>query len=327
VGKLLTRAYLTGDAVAVAGLMNTIEEHAGAHPGWTPGDVDRFVGTGARDLGSDTRLVFAPGGDLVAAALVIGPPAGGYRVDLAGGVDPMWRGRGLGRDLLRWQLARAGELHAREAPQATWEAHTGADVADEPALRLFRRLGLSPLRYWFEMVAPTARPPVLPLPAGLKLVGYSADLDEQLYGAHTEAFADHWGYQRRPFDHWVRLTVGCADFEPTLSVAAFDGDQLAGYVLSYRDAEPSRLYVGHVGVRRPWRRRGLAAAMLAAVLADAGRAGRASAGLGVDADSPTGAVGVYERVGFTVQTRGVTYGVPLGRVPARGDDRTKSATT
>jgi ribosomal protein S18 acetylase RimI-like enzyme len=127
----------------------------------------------------------------------------------------------------------------------------------------------------------------------------------------VEAFADHWGSQRRDYSDWVTLTVGSEGFLPDLSVVAFDGDEIAGYVLSYRDADPERVYIGQVGVRRPWRRRGVAAALLAQVLRDAAAAGFATASLGVDADSPTGAVAVYERVGFTVENRAVTYAAPL----------------
>lgn len=73
------------------------------------------------------------------------------------------------------------------------------------------------------------------------------------------------------------------------------------------------MYIGQVGVRRPWRRRSVAAALLAEALAAAAAAGKATASLGVDADSPTGAVGVYERVGFATVTRWVTYSLSLPR--------------
>lgn len=78
-------------------------------------------------------------------------------------------------------------------------------------------------------------------------------------------------------------------------------------MLAYHDPQPDRMYLGQVGVRRPWRRRGLAAALLAEVLAAAEVAGKRLVTLGVDADSPTGAVGVYQRVGFTVRSRAATY--------------------
>ena len=113
-----------------------------------------------------------------------------------------------------------------------------------------------------------------------------------------EAFADHWGYQYRPFETWSSLTLSSTTFNPGLSVIAMAGTEIAGYTLSYDDAITDQIYIGQVGVRRPWRRRGLASAMLVRVLGLAAEAGRTTAALDVDADSPTGAVGVYERVGF-----------------------------
>lgn len=310
-GQLRTRGYQASDASALADLWNLIEQHAGGHPGFTPEDAQSILTAMVRNAGSDSRLVFAPDGALVAAAVTPTPPPGGFRVDLMGGVHPQWRGQGIGRELLSWQLTRAAEIHRTEAPGAAWEAHVGMLIGDEDALRLFRRFGMSPVRYWFEMVAPTAPAPATALPDGLRMITYSPEHEKALHATHSEAFADHWGYQRRDLQEWATLTVGSDSFLPELSLLAFDGDELAGYVLSYTDADPTRLYIGHVGVRRPWRRRGLAGGLLAQVLGAAGRTGRTSAGLGVDADSPTGAVGVYERVGFSVESRAVTYARPL----------------
>ena len=307
----MTRGYETADAPSLAELMNLIEVHAGGHAGFTSDETQAVVSAMVRDPASDSRLVFATDGTLVAAALTPTPPKGGFRVDLMGGVHPQWRSRGIGRELLGWQLARAAEIHATEAPDARWVTHVGAVIGDEDSVRLFRRLGMTPARYWFEMVASTGRPPALPLPDGKRVTTYAPEHEKALHAAHMDAFADHWGFQHRELDKWATLTVRSEGFIPELSLLAFDGAELAGYVLSYDDADPQRLYIGHVGVRRPWRRRGLAGALLSRVLADASDAGRTSAGLGVDADSPTGAVGVYERVGFTVEYRAVTYSAPV----------------
>jgi ribosomal protein S18 acetylase RimI-like enzyme len=206
-------------------------------------------------------------------------------------------------------LDRAVAIHGEVAPQAHWEAHAGAILEDESALRLYRRFGMTPQRYWFDMAAPTHPAPEAPLPEGLTVRPYSPDLEKDLYAAHMEAFDDHWGYQKREFPEWVAMTVRTEGFLPELSRIAFDEGEIAGYVLAYRDAVQGWFYIGQVGTRRPWRRRGLAAALLADVLGAAGAAGFTKALLGVDASSPTGAVGVYERVGFEIDARAVTYAV------------------
>jgi GNAT superfamily N-acetyltransferase len=268
-----------------------------------------MLSTIVRDREADTRVAVAPDGAIVAVVSVPTPPPGGFRVDLVGGVHPDWRGRGLGRHLLRWQLDRAASIHGGVAPDARWEGHVQAMLGDTSALRLYERFGMTPQRYWFDMVAPTTAVPEARMPEGLTMRPYSPDCEKDLYAAHMEAFEDHWGYQRREFAEWSALTVRTEGFRPELSRIAFDGDEIAGYVLSYEDAKPGWFYIGQVGTRRPWRRRGLAGALLADVLGAAGEAGLTRALLDVDAASPTGAVGAYERVGFRVHHRSVTYAV------------------
>ena len=67
------------------------------------------------------------------------------------------------------------------------------------------------------------------------------------------------------------------------------------------------MYVAWVAVRRPWRRRGLARALLASSLVGARAAGFTSANLGVDSDSPTGATGLYASLGFAPEKTFTTY--------------------
>ena len=198
-------------------------------------------------------------------------------------------------------------MHSDIAPSDQWHVEAGASVDDTAAIRLFERLDFGPVRYFFEMIAPLdGQRPEMALPDGLAAVPYTPELAKPLYEAHMEAFSDHWGFQRRPFEKWVIGTVESEEFRPDLTRIAFDGDQIAGYVLAYDNVE-GREYIGQVGTRRPWRKRGLASALISASLAAAVADGKSSASLGVDADSPTGAVGVYERLGFEVKHKFVSY--------------------
>jgi mycothiol synthase len=307
VAELTTRGYTHADAGAVKDLFNLVDEHAGGHPGWMDEDIEVMIDTMIGDPATDTQLRVAPNGRLVAAGLVPAVPPGGFRVDLHGGVHPAWRGQGIGREVLDWQLTRAAELHAVTAPEARWSVQCGAIVGDEQSLRLFRRFGLAADHYWLEMAADLSDVPNVPVPDGFRLVRYDPGHERAFYAAHMEAFRDHYGYQQRGFDEYLAMSVRASSFLPGLSLLALDGDEIAGYVLSYRDGDPDRLYVGQVGVRRPWRKRGLAGGLLVEVLRLAAAAGLKTAALGVDATSPTGAVGVYERAGFTVEHRAVSY--------------------
>jgi mycothiol synthase len=308
---MTTRGYEAADAAAVAELWNRVAAHAGGHPGESADTVAEYVAASVRDPGTDSRLVFADGGELVAAAIVATPPAGGTHVDLGGGVHPKWRRQGLGRELLSWQLARAAEIHRAVAPDQPWDVHVDGMLEDEDEARLVRRFGLTPARYWFDMVAPTSAVVDGQLPDELRVETYRTEREAALHAVHMEVFAGHWGFQHRELAIWAPMTIRGEDFLPDLSVLAFDGDEIVGYVLSYRDPDPDRIYLGQVGVRRDWRRRGVAGGLLTRVLRLAGEAGRRQAYLAVDADSPVGAVGLYERAGFTIESRAITYSASL----------------
>lgn len=308
--EFTSRPYRLGDAPALTAVYNAIEQHAGGHPGYTDDETAAIITSIVADPETDTRLVFAPGGELAAAGIVATPPPNGFRIDAHGGVGPEWRGRGLGREVLGWQVERARAIHRAAGSPEGWVFETNALVTDESAVRLFERIGAKPSRYYFEMVAPAKADP-RPLPEGLRAQPYEPRFEQALYEAHCEAFSDHWGYQTRTFDQWTGFTVRSETFRPDLSRLAFDGDDLAAYVLSYDDADPGRVYVGHVGTRRPWRRRGMAGALLSTVLSESAAQGKSHAYLWVDADSPTGAVGVYEGAGFATATRSVEYRLGL----------------
>jgi mycothiol synthase len=307
--SMTARPYRPEDAQSLTDLHNVIESAAGGHPGYVADETQAVMDALVADPSEDTRLLVTADGDLVAAGIVATPPPGGFRLDLSGGVTPSWRGRGVGRELLTWQLARAAEIHAASAPDGDWTIETNAMADDVSAARLFERFGFTVARYFFEMLAPARADAAAaaPLPDDLRVVAYEPRYEQAVYDTHMEAFSDHWGYQKREFDSWTKFTTKNDLFRPDLSRIAFDGDEIASYILSYDDADPDRVYVGQVGTRRPWRRRGLAGALLADVLASTAATGKGHVYLAVDADSPTGAVGVYERVGFAVESRSVSY--------------------
>ena len=86
-------------------------------------------------------------------------------------------------------------------------------------------------------------------------------------------------------------------------------DEIAGFCLCRKEAyeDPDMGYVNILGVRRPWRRRGLGMALLQHAFAEFYRRGQQRAGLGVDAGSLTGATRLYERAGMHVARQFDTY--------------------
>ena len=171
--------------------------------------------------------------------------------------------------------------------------------------------GYEPIRWFYFMIRPTLDDlPDAPLPAGLEIRDVRPEEMEAIFAAETEAMRDHWGFtepSERERDEFFNDPV---QSDTSLWRVAWDGDQVAGMVRSYIHPEQNarlglrRGWVEFISVRRPWRRRGLARALIAASFPLLRARGMTEGALGVDAQNPTGAVGVYERCGFVVANKG-----------------------
>lgn len=247
---------------------------------------------------------------------------GGRDYITRGHVHPAWRRRGVGTAILEHNEARLRAVAAAHDTDRPQRLGSGGDERRPGAIALLTGHGYVPVRWFFEMLRPTLDDvEVPPLPDGLELRGVSDRAGyRRLFDADAEAFLDHWGgfdASDETFQEWLDRPV----FDPSLFVIAWDGDEIAGGVINEIDEHENEVLhrkrglLASVFVRRPWRRRGLAAALVARSLVVLRERGMTSAWLGVDADNPTGALGVYERAGFGVHSRGQAYRKPL--VPDR----------
>jgi mycothiol synthase len=233
---------------------------------------------------------------------------------------PEARRQGLGRRLLAWAEGRARESVTNGSGGPTELPHFlgGGTGMDNPAGAGFAvSAGYRPVRYSFEMRRRLDEPlPDAVLPEGLELRPVRPADHRAIWDADVEAFRDHFeASERHEADY--RAFYDHPDADTTLWQVAWDGSEVAGSVVNtiygHENAELG-LDIGwldHVSVRRPWRRRGLASALIARSLSILRERGMAIAALGVDAENPTGALGVYERLGFHRARTWVTYRKPL----------------
>jgi ribosomal protein S18 acetylase RimI-like enzyme len=304
--SFLERPATLADSGAISSLLNRLSRSTGSARSFTEPQVrtyfDGFVG----DLAGNTKLIHSPDGNLVAAGYLAPPPTGGTVITCSGGVLPGFRRLGIGRAILAWQLDRAETLHGLIAPNELWRARGGAEANDHDTIHLYDRFGLRPVRHFLYMTARLDRDPAASAPPGVRAKLYENDFGEPLYELHNDVFADGWEFQPVDRPTWRARTVDTPHFRPDLSRLGLAGDDIVGYVLSY-ESKPGRVYIGQVGTHRAWRRAGVASWLLATALAASRAAGFTEASLGVDADNETGAVGVYQRLGFDIATRSAAY--------------------
>jgi len=233
--------------------------------------------------------------------------------ELWGTMVPEVRRRGLGRALIRENIRRATERAAAEPAGQAAELRGGAQEIEVGHRALLESHGFEPIRWFFGMRRPTlADIPSAPLPDGLEFGPVTVEQHRAIFDAEREAFRDHWS-SREQTDEDFMFIFGRPELRTDLWVVAWDGDEIAGVVQTWIYPEENvtlgveRGWLEHISVRRPWRRRGVGRAITAEALRRVAAAGMTDAMLGVDAENPTGALGLYEGLGFEVDHRSMTY--------------------
>ena len=317
---LTARPLRAADMTALADLLETAEvvDDTGEHE--DAEGLSEFLVNDRVDLDRDTVAVVTDGDELIASASTVdlGDHRDEYAVRLDGRVHPDWRGRGIGRALIEWELARCAELHRERHPEMPARFALGVPSAMTSLERLARRLGFVPVQYYFAMTRPLTGLPPLRTVDGIDLVPFDPVRDDEVRRAHNVAFVDHFGTAERDAYAWQTWFTGQKAFRPELSTLALSDGAVAGYALVYEhEADTAatgvrEAYFGQIGVLPAARGRGIASAVIAASLHAAAEAGLDRAGLAVDSNNTTGALRLYEGLGFTVDRREtvVAYRVP-----------------
>ena len=288
------------------------------HPNYltTREEVEEEFGYSFVDLSVDSILGFTADGILAAVGAVVMPPLQEtiVRSFLFGGVHPEFRGRGIGRELLAWERTRAEQqLAASDKALPAWIL-TYADARAPQSERLFRHAGFEPARYFVALERDLADPVGLVEPAeAVRIVPYTGALADRTLVARTDSFRDHWGSQPMSEEQWQAWLDGTfrADVSFLAVADTEDGEEVAGFVLCQVNEDDwasqgfSGAYIGMVGTTRAHRGKRIAPALLARTLEACAAQGWQKVTLDVDAENPSGALGLYTRMGF-VQTNSET---------------------
>jgi mycothiol synthase len=238
------------------------------------------------DLKRDAWLVEANGRLVGYASLdtTAHPLADGY-------VHPDFRGHGIGAQLV--ELTET-EARARSLPKL----QNPTFAVDERAHELLRTRGYKEVRRYYKMEIELDTPPEPPdWPPGLTIAADPTELD-RFHAALDEAFAEEWGHEPEDGVDWKSVRERRHP-DRSLWFAVNDGDEIAAAAIVDEERWGAG-WISAVGVRRPWRRRGLGHALLVHCFRELHRRGRQKIALGVDTENPTGATRLYERAGMHV---------------------------
>lgn len=260
------------------------------------------------DLEHDAWLAIGPNGEIAGYAFV--QQRGYVRLDAEVYVHPQHVARGIGTTMVRLAETRVREWIPLAPPGVRLVLRNWINARNADAYALLEREGYRSERYFWRMETELAEAPPEPeWPEGMTVRAASPDEDVRtFYAASEEAMADHWGHVASTFEEWQERRTGHG-FDPTLWFLASAGEEPAGVALCRVSNGVG--WVDTLAVRRPWRRRGLGAALLRHAFREFQRRGLARAGLGVDAASPSGATRLYERAGMRVSQQYAAYGKEL----------------
>lgn len=232
---------------------------------------------------------------------------------------PAWRRKGIGSSMLYFNETRLKHISQGLVEGGTLKISTptfyeaNADEGEVGKTILLTTKDYQPVRYEYHMERSLLEGiSGSTMPAGLEIRAAQTEHYRAIWQASNEAFRDHWGYVEETevdFQRWLHEPT----FTPHLWKVAWDGDQVAGMVLNFVNPEENqeyqrkRGYTEGISVRRPWRKLGLARALLTRSLKMFQDMGMTEAALGVDTENLSGALRLYESVGFHPVKKYTTY--------------------
>jgi mycothiol synthase len=308
------RPLAPGDAGEWAALLTAIEKADGSGEHASEQDLREAFGGPNQDFANGSIGIYDGRGMVGYGVLTCrseADPAHDMRYE--GGVHPSHRGRGLGGELLDWAERAAVPLHDGRFPGRPLSLSSGCLSSNAGAAALHEQRGYRPARWFHDMVRDLSAPIAQAVaPPGVAIAGYTPDMAEHARLIRNESFRDHWGSTETTAESWTHFLASGA-FRPRFSFLAYQGPEPLGMLLGREHEAASaatgrrELYIALVGTRAAGRKRGIATALLNTAMSAARADGCDRAALGVDAGSLTGAVRLYERVGFTVDRTWTAY--------------------
>jgi ribosomal protein S18 acetylase RimI-like enzyme len=204
-----------------------------------------------------------------------------------------------GSNLIKEALVES--LKAAAAEFSSYEHWFGVNTKDTVMRSALESLGMEVIRTYWHMkkaltpsdAASNERPEV-----SIRLV--SGDQDMQTWWAlHQDSFSKHFGFAPRPMDIWIQQTQSASTLDPESCFILEYQAEPAGFVqLANANYHLNGGYVDVLGVAHKFQGLGLGQTLLQHAINHSVKQGREFIELNVDSGNESGALRLYEKLGF-----------------------------
>ena len=315
--KFTTRPLTLDDAQVFVDTLKAISADTGTNRSYQADFIQSQWGEPDFDITKSSQGIFTDNGQLAGFVVIWDNSDTPTRPWIEWGVHPDYLDEGLSAQLLQWTDKTTKRIIDRCPPNARLSLHAGAIKGYTPTEDALTQAGYNPFRISYDMQIKMETQPIVPnMPYGFKIRTYKSDDDlEAFVYSFRDSFSDHFGYIEEPFakdleefKHWFSTDTL---FDPSLFFLAIDEktEEIAGFVLGlkHEHGNPAVGFIEQVGVRRAHRRQGLAKTLLLYSFNEYWKRDMKSVVLGVDGDSLTNAVSLYEGVGMSIKFQYVRY--------------------
>jgi mycothiol synthase len=235
---------------------------------------------------------------------------------------PQYREEDVWPEIVRKNERRLREISTSQPDSRKRFFQAWATETQKEWISALEKTEYKAVRHFNNMLRSLENIPEKDLPVGIKVRPVQPEHFRSIWEAqkevHKELFetvAENWTDEN--FRSWLKNP----SHTPHLWQVAWDGDQVAGMVLTRiseaenRELDRKRGHTEHIFVRKPWRRRGLATALVVQSLRALKIHGMEEAELGVDSENESGAYEFYRRMGYQTYSTDIWFRKPMGKNP------------
>ena len=213
-------------------------------------------------------------------------------------------GKGLIKDVIAESLKKAAEVHP------DYEHLFGVNTKDQVMRGALESFGMEVIRtYWHmkRLLDSQAKAVISKDKFEIKLVSGQSDL-ETWWALHQDSFSNHFGFAPRPMELWIEQTTSAGTMDPDGCFLAFYDGQPAGFVqMANANYHLNGGYVDIIGVAHKFQGLGLGQLLLQHAINYSVDQGREFIELNVDTGNESGALKLYEKLGFQPNSSWVQY--------------------